>query len=98
MPRTSTSPRHSPSSRRRRTAIAELSQHGDNRTRYLVYALEGTEAHDAFLNRLFRNVPRTGRTRGDIRSIVAREGMGTYRLHYNTVVIADPASARRRLF
>ena len=78
--------------------MAELSRHGDNRTRYLVYALEGTERHDAFLDALFRNVPRTGRTRGDIRSIVERVGNGRYRLHYNTVVVSDAASARRRLF
>lgn len=85
------SPRQRP-----RTAIAELVRR-DNRTKYLVYALDGTKPHDAFLNRLFRLVPPRGLTRSQVRDAVREAGRGRYRVYYNSVVV-DPGSTGRRLF
>lgn len=81
---------------RAHVAVAELERQ-DNRTHYLVYALEGTERHDSFLNRLFRLLPRAA-TRGKIRDAIESAGGGRYRLWYNRIVVSDTASAARRLF
>lgn len=82
---------------RPRTAIAELARQS-NRTKYLVYAYEGTERHDPFLTRLFRRLPAAGLTRPQLKRVVLEEGRGRYDLYYNTVVVASAASPRRRLF
>lgn len=42
----------------------------DNRTKYLVYAYEGTARHDTFLDRLFTLIPASGSTRAQIREKV----------------------------
>ena len=88
----SSSPRRAP-----RTAIAQLVAQ-DNRTKYLVYAHEGTGRHDRFLNAVFRRLPNAGLTRAQIRTVVQQEGGGRYRLHYNSIVVDRAASARRKLF
>lgn len=88
----SASPRTRP-----QTAIAELARQ-DNRTRYLVYAYEGTGRHDPFLNRLFRRLPPGGLTRPQLKRVVEETGGGRYGIHYNAVVVNRAAAARRRLF
>lgn len=96
MPR---SPRTSPRTRspRRNVGIAELVPQR-NRTRFVVYALDGTRAHDRFLDRVFRRVPRTGLTRAAIKRVVAEEGGGRYTVRYNSIHLADAEAVRRRLF
>lgn len=81
--------------RRPRTVIAELVRQ-DNRTKYLVYAYEGTERHDPFLNRLFQLVPSSGLTRQQIKIAVQAAGMGHYKVYYNSVAV-DVGDARRRV-
>ena len=82
---------------RPRTAIADLVRQ-DNRTKYLVYAYEGTEPHDPFLNSLFRRLPRGGITRPRLKQLVRELGRGRYEVYYNSIVVGDAAAARRRLF
>ena len=82
---------------RPRTAIAELSRQ-DNRTKYLVYAYEGTERHDPFLNHLFRRLPQGGLTRPQLKRVVDEVGHGRYALYYNTVVVNRVADVKRKLF
>ena len=68
----------------------------NNRTKYLVYALEGTRAHDPFLNRLFRALPLRGASRADLNAMVAEAGRGKYRIYYNSVVV-DHGDAHKKL-
>lgn len=82
---------------RPRVAIAELARQ-DNRTKYLVYAYEGTGRHDLFLNRLFRRIPAQGLTRPQLKRVVEEIGDGRYGLYYNTIVVNRVADVRRRLF
>ena len=86
----STSPR-----RRPRVVIAQLVRQDDAK-RYLVYADEGTEKHDRFLNRLFKLIPHGGSTRPRIKDAVHAAGDGRYRVYYNSVIV-DVGDARKRL-
>ena len=86
----------SPSPRTRpRTAIAELARQ-DNRTKFLVYAYEGTRRHDPFLNRLFRALPPKGLTRPQLQRAVEEIGGGRYGLYYNRIVVTHVTP--RKLF
>lgn len=80
-----------------RTAVAQLVRQ-DNRTKYLVYAHEGTARHDPFLNDVFRRLPNAGLTRTQLRDLVQQVGGGRYRLYYNSIVVDGVTSVRRKLF
>lgn len=83
----------------RQRASVEVAQlvRQDNRTKYLVYALEGTRSHDAFLNRLFRALPVRGATRAEVVRMVEEAGRGKYKVRYNSVVVDRTSRASRRL-
>ena len=87
----------SPRARTRAHVEVAVLARQDNRTKYVVYAHEHTAGHDRFLNALWRRLPRAA-TRAQIRAAVEDAGGGAYRLRYNSILAARPASAARKLF
>ena len=91
----------SPSRQKPRIAVARLIAHtwSNNRENYLVVAHDGVlRQHGRFLADVVRHIPKAGLPRAKLRNVVDRLGGGYYRLYYNSIVVKDAASARKRLF